>query len=77
MLTKRRIIVFLCDTLLISVALCLSFLLRFDFSIPVDELNLFWECLLVVLVVKPLVFMVTGFYNSLWRYASLQDGIEA
>ncbi|RII29451.1 MAG: nucleoside-diphosphate sugar epimerase [Geobacter sp.] len=76
MLTKRRIIVFLCDTLLISVALCLSFLLRFDFSIPVDELNLFWECLLVVLVVKPLVFMVTGFYNSLWRYASLQDGIE-
>lgn len=76
MLTKRRIIVFLCDTLLISVALCLSFLLRFDFSIPTDELNLFWECLLVVLVVKPLVFMVTGFYNSLWRYASLQDGIE-
>lgn len=76
MLTKRRIIVFLCDTLLISVALCLSFLLRFDFSIPIDELNLFWECLLVVLVVKPLVFMVTGFYNSLWRYASLQDGIE-
>lgn len=76
MLTKRRIIVFLCDTLLISVALCLSFLLRFDFSMPLDELNLFWECLLVVLVVKPLVFMVTGFYNSLWRYASLQDGIE-
>lgn len=76
MLTKRRIIVFLSDTLLISLALSLAFLLRFDFSIPPQELNLFWECLMVVLVVKPLLFVAIGFYNSLWRYASLQDAIE-
>src|SRR6185369_5279127 len=76
MLTKRRIIVFLSDTLLISLALCLAFLLRFDFSIPPQELNLFWECLMVVLVVKPLLFVAIGFYNSLWRYASLQDAME-
>jgi len=54
MLTPRRLIVFLCDTLLISLALCVAFLLRFDFSIPPNELGLFWECLLVVLIVKPL-----------------------
>jgi FlaA1/EpsC-like NDP-sugar epimerase len=76
MLTKRRLIVFLCDTLLISFALCLAFLLRFDFSIPPQQLDLFWECLLVVMIVKPLVFVVTGFYNSLWRYASVQDAVE-
>lgn len=76
MLTKRRLTVFLCDTLLISLALCLAFLLRFDFSIPAIQLDLFWECLLVVIVVKPLVFVVTGFYNSLWRYASIQDAVE-
>ena len=76
MLTKRRRIVFLCDTALISLALSLAFLLRFDFSIPAVQLDLFWECLLVVLVVKPLVFFVTGFYNSLWRYASIQDAVE-
>ncbi len=76
MLTKRRLVVFLSDTLLISLALCLAFLLRFDFSIPATQLDLFWECLLVVLVVKPLVFVVTGFYNSLWRYASVQDAVE-
>jgi FlaA1/EpsC-like NDP-sugar epimerase len=76
MLTKRRLIVFLCDTLLISVALCLAFLLRFDFTIPPQQLELFWECLLVVMIVKPLVFVVTGFYNSLWRYASIQDAVE-
>ena len=76
MLTKRRLIVFLCDSLLISLALCLAFLLRFDFTIPPPQLELFWECLLVVMIVKPLVFVVTGFYNSLWRYASLQDAVE-
>jgi FlaA1/EpsC-like NDP-sugar epimerase len=76
MLTTRRLIVFFCDILIISLALCLAFLLRFDFSIPPDQLGLFWECLLVVLIVKPLVFGVTGFYNSLWRYASVQDAVE-
>ncbi len=76
MLTKRRLIVFICDIMLISLALCLAFLLRFDFTFPQQQLELFWECLLVVMIVKPLVFVVTGFYNSLWRYASVQDAVE-
>ena len=76
MLSKRRIIVFLSDLVLISLALCASFLLRFDFAIPPAEAELFKECLLVVLVVKPLVFISIGFYQSMWRYASLQDAIE-
>ena len=76
MLTKRRLIVFFSDTLLITFSLSLAFLLRFDFTIPPQQLDLFWECLIVVIVVKPLVFIVTGFYNSLWRYASIQDAVE-
>lgn len=76
MLTKRRLLVFFSDTLLIALALCLAFLLRFDFTIPPQQLELFWECLLVVMIVKPLVFIVTGFYNSMWRYASVQDAVE-
>ncbi len=76
MLTNRRIIVFLCDLILIGLSLCFAFLLRFDFSIPQAELRLFWECLMVVVVVKPLLFITIGFYQSMWRYASLQDAIE-
>jgi FlaA1/EpsC-like NDP-sugar epimerase len=76
MLTKRRLVVFLFDLLLIATALCLSFLLRFDFSIPPAEMELFKDGLMVVLVVKPLVFISTGFYLNMWRYASLQDAIE-
>ena len=76
MFTKRRLIVFISDVFLISLALCMAFLLRFDFSIPPQQQELFWQCLLVVMIVKPLVFVVTGFYNSLWRYASVQDALE-
>ncbi|MEI7816422.1 MAG: nucleoside-diphosphate sugar epimerase/dehydratase [Desulfuromonadales bacterium] len=76
MLSKRRLIVFVSDTVLIGVALLLAFLLRYDFSIPQDQRALFWECLLVVLIFKPMVFAMTGFYNSLWRYASVQDALQ-
>jgi FlaA1/EpsC-like NDP-sugar epimerase len=76
MLTKRRVLVFLLDLLLITAALGLSFLLRFDFSLSPEKIELFEECLMVVLIVKPLVFISTGFYQSIWRYASLQDAIE-
>lgn len=76
MINKRRLVVFVCDLILICISLCTAFLLRFDFTIPESTLTLFWECLLVVLVVKPLVFFSIGFYQSMWRYASLQDGIE-
>jgi FlaA1/EpsC-like NDP-sugar epimerase len=76
MFAKRRYSVLILDTALVGIALCLAFLLRFDFSIPPEEITLFWECLAVVFVVKPLVFISLGFYNNLWRYASLQDAVE-
>ena len=76
MLTKRRLLVFLFDPVLISLSLCLAFLLRFDFTLPQQQLDLFWECLLVVMIVKPLVFIAIGFYQNLWRYASVQDAVE-
>jgi FlaA1/EpsC-like NDP-sugar epimerase len=76
MFTTRRFMVFISDTILVCLALTLAFLLRHDFAIPYQKYELFWECLLVVMIVKPLVFVAIGFYNSLWRYASVQDGVE-
>ena len=76
MFTTRRFMVFISDTILVCLALSLAFLLRHDFAIPYQKYELFWECLLVVMIVKPLVFVAIGFYNSLWRYASVQDGVE-
>jgi FlaA1/EpsC-like NDP-sugar epimerase len=73
---KRRLLVFLIDIVLIGLAFLGSFLLRFDFRIPSEFHSHFWQGLVVVLLVKPIVFLVSGLYRNLWRYASLQDGIE-
>ncbi|MBV5337763.1 MAG: polysaccharide biosynthesis protein, partial [Deltaproteobacteria bacterium] len=76
MFNRRRLVVFCLDILLIAVAFTASFLLRFDFKIPVEFLPLFKHGLLVAVIVKPVIFFLSGLYRSLWRYASLQDGVE-
>ncbi|MGD9685432.1 MAG: polysaccharide biosynthesis protein [Desulfobacter sp.] len=73
---RRRLLVFCFDTVLVGLAFSFAFLLRFDFHIPENFEPLFKQGLVVVLLVKPLVFLFSGLYRSLWRYASLQDGIE-
>ncbi|KAF0220648.1 MAG: polysaccharide biosynthesis protein [Geobacteraceae bacterium] len=76
MFNKKRLMVFLVDIGLIAAAYTLAFLLRFDFDIPPDEGHIFIHGLWIVLGIKPLVFMISGLYRNLWRYASLQDAIE-
>jgi len=76
MFSKKRLLVFLVDIVLIIAAFVLSFLLRFDFHIPADMNALFLQGLYVIIIVKPLVFFSSGLYRSIWRYASLHDAIE-
>lgn len=76
MLTQRRLLVFALDTIFIAAAFLLAFLLRFDFTFPPSYHELITDGLLVVLLVKSLVFLFSGMYRSIWKYASLQDGIE-
>lgn len=73
---RRRLLVFVIDIILIGLAFLLAFLLRFDFRIPAEFQPHFWQGLIVVLIVMPVVFLAFGLYRNLWRYASLQDGIE-
>ncbi len=74
--SQRRILVFTLDTAFITAAYLLAFLLRFDFIFPASYHELIKDGLLLVLLVKPLVFLFSGMYRSIWKYASLQDGIE-
>jgi FlaA1/EpsC-like NDP-sugar epimerase len=75
MFRARRVLVFILDTVLIAAALFISFLLRFDFQIPSDQVHLLVQGLAVVLVVKPVLFAASGMYRNIWRYASLQDAL--
>ncbi len=74
--SRRRLLVFGLDVVLIGLAFIFAFLLRFDFTVPPALLPLFRQGLLVSLLIKPLVFLLSGLYRNLWRYASLQDGVE-
>ncbi|QXE91565.1 polysaccharide biosynthesis protein [Geomonas subterranea] len=76
MFRARRILVFFLDVVLIAGAFALSFLLRFDFQIPPEQLTNLLQGLVIILAAKPIMFTASGMYRSIWRYASLQDGYE-
>jgi FlaA1/EpsC-like NDP-sugar epimerase len=69
----RNVIIFIIDTILIALAFVLSSLIRFDFHLPPDLREIFYQGLCVAVLVKTAVFLVTGFYRKIWRYTSLQD----
>jgi len=76
MFNRKRLLVFLVDICLIASAYTVAFFLRFDFAIPYDQREIFLRGLWFVLIIKPLVFLVSGLYRNLWSYASLQDALE-
>jgi FlaA1/EpsC-like NDP-sugar epimerase len=76
MFRAKRILVFFLDGILIAASITLAFLLRFDFSIPDPQWQLFLHGLTVALLAKPALFAASGMYRNIWRYASLQDAYE-
>jgi FlaA1/EpsC-like NDP-sugar epimerase len=76
MLNRRRLLVFILDLLFIAATYLFAVLLRFDFDLSEARGEYLWHCLWLILAVKPLVFLKSNLYRSLWRYASLHDAVE-
>ena len=72
-LLSRSTVVFLCDIALAGAAWYLSFLLRFNFSIPADFSSTFLATLPWIVVAQAVVFRLFGLYQGIWRFASLPD----
>lgn len=70
---SRATVVSLCDICLAAVAWFLSYLLRFNFSIPPEFLHSFVSTLPWVVAAQALVFRLFGLYQGIWRFASLPD----
>ncbi|MGO1478413.1 polysaccharide biosynthesis protein, partial [Senegalia sp. (in: firmicutes)] len=71
---KKRIIMLLAiDIFLISTAFLVSFYLRFDMNIPWNIMQLYIDNIFAITLIKILVFAYFGIYNSLWRYASIDE----
>jgi len=63
----------LVDIVLVAGAFALAFFLRFDFSIPPEQLGLLKTFILPVVAAKLIVFYFAGLYRRIWRYASIKD----
>lgn len=66
------------DIFLINVSFYVAFLIRFDGrvlsnSIAMNYFNLYLNNIVILTLIKVIVFYDFGLYNSLWRYASIEE----
>ncbi|WP_207751298.1 polysaccharide biosynthesis protein [Anaeromonas frigoriresistens] len=57
-------------------AFLVSFYLRFDTSVPQNILQLYIDNIIAITLIKILIFSLFGIYNSLWRYASIDELVQ-
>ncbi len=70
---KNFYIMFLLDTIVVTAAYFLSYLLRFDGHIPLDHWAQFKTTLPFIVPFKLSCFFIFGLYRGMWRYTSLVD----
>jgi len=70
---RRRLLVFLHDTVAAGFAWIAAFSLRFNLDVPLDHGAVMLDRLPWVLIVHAAIFWALGLYRGLWRYASLPD----
>jgi UDP-GlcNAc:undecaprenyl-phosphate GlcNAc-1-phosphate transferase len=73
---KRRIFEVVLDVVLISLAYYLAYAVKFGPVTDSGDWRLFIKTLPVVVVVKLAMFLASGIYRGLWRYASLASVVD-
>ncbi|MBS4538837.1 polysaccharide biosynthesis protein [Clostridium sp. D2Q-11] len=73
---KRIAVLLFTDIILINMAFLVSFYLRFDTSVPQNILQLYIDNIIAITLIKILIFSLFGIYNSLWRYASIDELVQ-
>jgi FlaA1/EpsC-like NDP-sugar epimerase len=77
LISRHRLWQVATDAVLVSVALYVAFLWRFDFNIPSDTLHnyqhLLWSVFPYIVLLKVLAFVGFGLYNKWWRYSGIRD----
>ena len=73
---KNFIILLAADLLLLTGALYIAHLIRFDFNVPPHHLGNFYRMLPYVLITKITCFFYFDLYRGMWRYTSIADLIN-
>ena len=72
-LAYRRLVIVAVHVALIPLAFWAAFALRFDFALPPDYVEWFWDTLPIVLALRLIVFERFGLYRGYWRHVGLRD----
>ena len=76
MAVGRVVILFFFHALVFASAYAFSFLLRFEFAIPTDQVPTLRSGLLVVVGTQLLFGIFFGFYRGWWRYVGMADVVR-
>ncbi|MGR3301739.1 MAG: polysaccharide biosynthesis protein [Candidatus Scalindua sp.] len=70
---KRKLVLIFIDVFLIILSYLGTFILRFEFKGALDYVHFIETSLPVIIVVTVPVFIRTGMYRAVWRYASIDS----
>jgi FlaA1/EpsC-like NDP-sugar epimerase len=69
----RNIIVYFHDLFVTFIAWLFAFLLRFNFDVPLDYIQLMWNLLPIIILLQATTFFLSEIYRSLWMFSSVLD----
>ncbi|HVO29862.1 MAG TPA: hypothetical protein VMV18_03965, partial [bacterium] len=76
LLHKRRIAEVAIDFVLVCAAYAAAYLLRYEGSIPEQDLALIATTLPLLVVIKLTSFFVFGVYRGVWKYVGIRDAVN-
>ena len=71
--SARRLWIICTHCSIFTASALISFLLRFEFNIPRDELSSLYTATITWIVIKLLVFHIAGLNRGWWRFVSVHD----
>lgn len=73
---SKKTVLFVLDFMIINLAYIISLYLRFEAPIPAQYINTYLSTFLMCSTVKLVFYNKFGLYNSLWRYAGIDELIK-
>ncbi len=72
-LSRRQALLLICDIIFIQLALLLSFVLRFEGTLPKEFMKIYVPLIIPITVFKIGAFVFNNLYKKVWRYANLNE----
>jgi len=70
---KRKYMLLFLDIIFINLSYLFSYMLRFDGQLPFSYLQFHLELIFIIMLIKLPIFYFFKLYNSIWKYASIDE----